>query len=828
MLSTIMCFAASNNQEDIYPLLSELSIMKGDPNGNLRLDDSVSRAEFTKVAVSASFFRNSVATNLTISPFKDVLYTHWAAPYIKLAVSNNICKGYPNATFNPDGKVLFEEAVTMLLKVLGYTDNDFGISWPYGQVGLANNLDITKNVSSKVGDTLTRRDVATLVYNTLDTKMKGTNQKLITTFDCQIIENVTIIATTKEDSSIGSTKVLTTSGIYEINNSFNYLNVGKKGDIVIKNGDDVVSFAPIEQTVKSYDVTSVIGSDLVLNDAVLNINENLKTYYKSQTTTYKNAVALAESGDTFVTFSNQNGVIDYAMLLSTHSQAVDINVNALEKYIVYSKLENAIVGYKNGTFSQIDIKDSTVCYKDKLKTTYIAVKAELSMGDIIYVKRDSSNLIEYVSYEKGNIDGPSTVTSSDWDRGFNKDAGTTVMRNGNKVNPDDIEINDVVYYSKDLNMILAYSNKVTGIYGKALPNKDMPTSVVVSGVSYTIESVTAFNKLSSSGSFNYGDTVTLLLGKTNQIADVISPDSANSDMYAYMFETGKKEFTKSDNTKYTDYYVKVALPDGGVYEYIANKDYEDAKNSVVKLTFKNGVVKVITPKMQSEIVGTFNWAGKKLGKYIVSTDIDVLDVSCLDKNKMGNYTTVFPQRIDGVNLDSRDVLFACINDDNKITTLFLNDVTGDAYKYGIVTKGADSTSAKTLSIVSTKGQSQFKYTYDIGGVSNEFVSNNTVFRVSSGQPARFAFTGLGTVDNIQAIEKTEGAITNLTNSELTAGKNKYLISDKVTVYKKNFDNSYMIIPIADIINSNEYSLSAYYDKAITSGGRVRVIVASKK
>ena len=41
----------------------------------------------------------------------------------------------------------------MVLKVLGYTTQDFGDSWPYGQMGLANSLEITKNVNAEQGDT---------------------------------------------------------------------------------------------------------------------------------------------------------------------------------------------------------------------------------------------------------------------------------------------------------------------------------------------------------------------------------------------------------------------------------------------------------------------------------------------------------------------------------------------------------------------------------------------------------------------------------------------------------------------------------------------------
>ena len=50
-LSTLPALADWNNDEDIMSLLSELNIMVGDDDGNLRLDDNVSRAEFAKIAV---------------------------------------------------------------------------------------------------------------------------------------------------------------------------------------------------------------------------------------------------------------------------------------------------------------------------------------------------------------------------------------------------------------------------------------------------------------------------------------------------------------------------------------------------------------------------------------------------------------------------------------------------------------------------------------------------------------------------------------------------------------------------------------------------------
>ena len=68
-LSTLPVLADWNNDEDIMSLLSELNIMVGDDDGNLRLDDNVSRAEFAKIAVASSSYKATGATGLKVAPF---------------------------------------------------------------------------------------------------------------------------------------------------------------------------------------------------------------------------------------------------------------------------------------------------------------------------------------------------------------------------------------------------------------------------------------------------------------------------------------------------------------------------------------------------------------------------------------------------------------------------------------------------------------------------------------------------------------------------------------------------------------------------------------
>ena len=132
-----------------------------------------------------------------------------------------------------------------------------------------------------------------------------------------------------------------------------------------------------------------------------------------------------------------------------------------------------------------------------------------------------------------------------------------------KVAPSSLKSLDILYYSPDLNTVFAYSKKITGVYDKAIPNKDTPTSVVISGTTYEIETTEAFNKLSSNGNLNYGDTVTLLFGKDGQIADVSPANSQSAQTHCRVSCKGRysKNFTNADGEEYSSRYADLIYPD---------------------------------------------------------------------------------------------------------------------------------------------------------------------------------------------------------------------------------------------------------------------------
>ena len=168
-----MAFAASVVSESVVEqVIRSTGIMVGDTSGNMNLDKTVTRAEYAKMLVAASSYKDKVAGTSNVSPFKDVPYTHWAAGYIKTAVQQGWLTGYLDGSYRPNQTVTLEEAATGCLKLLGYTTEDFSGSYPYGQLALYQSLGLDTGVTASQGTAMTRRNMMYLFYNLLNADTK--------------------------------------------------------------------------------------------------------------------------------------------------------------------------------------------------------------------------------------------------------------------------------------------------------------------------------------------------------------------------------------------------------------------------------------------------------------------------------------------------------------------------------------------------------------------------------------------------------------------------------------------------------------------------------
>lgn len=151
------------NLDDAVGLLSNYGIIQGYPDGTFKPDKQVTRAEMAKmVTVAAGYFEYS--KNMT-SVYED-MSGHWAESFVELADVLNIVKGISPTMYGPDNIIKFEEAYTMIIRLLGYSDESLGGHWPENYYEKALELNLFKNVDTNK-EFATRRDVSLMLYNAM-------------------------------------------------------------------------------------------------------------------------------------------------------------------------------------------------------------------------------------------------------------------------------------------------------------------------------------------------------------------------------------------------------------------------------------------------------------------------------------------------------------------------------------------------------------------------------------------------------------------------------------------------------------------------------------
>lgn len=603
--------AAAPAQDEAAQVLAALDIMVGDENGDLRLDASISRAEFTKMAVAASTSRDSVGDTVSVKPYPDVPQTYWAAPYIKAAVDLGLVQGDLYGNFNPGRSITLAEGVTIVLRLLGYEDSAFTGVWPSGQMAQYRALKLDQGVSAGQDSAMTRRDALYLFYNLMVTK--------------------------------------NTSGVY-------YLNV-------------------LEPTL-----------NLV----------------------------------------NAAGELDRVALINSA------------------------------------------------------------------------------------MEGP-VVASAGWQSALPfSTAAAKVYRNGSAAALSDIQSQDVVYWSKSMRTIWAYAHKATGTYEAASPSVSSPTSVTVAGKSYAIETTEAAYALSDLGSWQIGDTVTLLLGRSGGVAAVTAAQTAGETVFGVITAVEDAAYDDGDNGTYTARTVTVYATDGNCYRYPCS-DENLEQGDLVQVESDSLQVQRLS---ESNLTGSMNQAGTKLGDYPLADDVEIIDTyeACTP-------IQVYPSRLAGVRFTGGMVRFYSLNTQGEIDRLILEDVTGDLHRYGVITEVNETDISSPAGFVLASS-----YTFDVAGQKQVFGSENAVYNLKKG-PCQIKMDGAASIERLYAL--TECKLAKVSDQTAVSENNQsYTLAENVAVYELD-DGTYRYSSLSRV-NGGDYTLTGWYDKAESAGGRIRVIVAEAK
>lgn len=220
--------------------LTMLGILDGLPDGTFGPNLTLTRSQFCKMAVMATADRDLVGRYKSYTIFPDVLSSHWAAGYINLAVKGTtpFITGYPTGKFGPEDSITYAQAVTILMRLLGYTDSDVGMSWPDGYLAVAAEIGLTASLSLSSASALTRAQAALLFSNLLATELKSGGY-YVTKLSGSAVEGAILLSSEDDDGNI-----VTSSGTYTPAVAFSADLVGERGILVLNKQGQALALIP--------------------------------------------------------------------------------------------------------------------------------------------------------------------------------------------------------------------------------------------------------------------------------------------------------------------------------------------------------------------------------------------------------------------------------------------------------------------------------------------------------------------------------------------------------------------------------------------------------
>lgn len=99
----------------------------------------------------------------------DVPLWHWANPYVGKAAGMGIVNGYGGGKFGPSDNVTYEQAVAMLVRSGGFSDEAAKAGgYPDGFLKVAEEKGFLTGIQASKGEPLSRADIAMILYNGAD------------------------------------------------------------------------------------------------------------------------------------------------------------------------------------------------------------------------------------------------------------------------------------------------------------------------------------------------------------------------------------------------------------------------------------------------------------------------------------------------------------------------------------------------------------------------------------------------------------------------------------------------------------------------------------
>ena len=767
----VMAFAGTTNAaysdisgekcEGAVNVLDALGVIDGYEDGTYRPDQVVTRAEMAKLIITA-LGMDSYAT-ATTSSYSDMQNAQWAIPVVEYATNLGIVEGVGNGKFSPGNPVTYEQAVTMIVRALGYTTdcNEMNGTWPAIYVQKATALGLFRNVEgNQYGTGADRGDVAIMLYNALDLPQVYADK------DGATLEKtgedgmgVTMMNTLNKDGKSYYAVVTSEMADTALTNIREY--IGAAAKVTVDKNDDVLAVGDIKTTFLTGKVSSD-GKEFVVGDTEYSLS-NVKYVDINENT----GGAKTESADA-------------DKILNNLTVAGAGSLKAKDKATIAAKVSGKTI-----------------------KEIYSVATWEATDADMV-----SESQINTISSKK-------TLLGYDFALNDDREIDTTSFELIGVDSLDDIEKDDVVYVytagndeDADITRVAVGQETVTGELTK-ITNKEKYT---IDGTEYKL----AANEVDGieSGSADYsiandvkaGDSVTITLDAYGNIYK-LEPDSANR-LYAAVLKTG------SDKNAYNEitYSIQFLNAEGETVTANVDEDYEadyvkamgDTLNTPGKVTAPTIVKYHLNSANEIDYIekadATNSAVDKKVSSsgyyngYELASNVVIFSFNGDDYGKADNYTVVARENAIGKEFTASYAL----NSDKKIALMIADDLVANDVIFGLVTgNGVDNSDAgyyvdvltldgETVSYNCSQKVSEGILAASEGGknLMGFKVSSNNEIKTGNYAKVETKTDFLGGDD---VISQT-GAVASIANGRVTIGADSYAYTDSVVIYKYDADD----------------------------------------
>lgn len=720
--------------------LTALGIVNGDENGKFNPENTVTRAEFTKMVVEA-IGEGSAASSSSYTKFADS-QGHWGAGYIETGVAKGFINGYDENTFGPDDQVTYAQAVKMLVAAIGYTtyaENNGG--WPSGYLAYGSSLDIIDGVAGVTNDTaLTRAQCAVLIANTLKapickvdgyekdfqgnwypkyTEMDGTGkgwQTLLTNEHNAYAVKGRVMEVKKLDSEVK----------YQIESAENFEDEDYTGASLTGGKYDITS--------KMVKIADTAAADMLFeySEAIIQKDKNTNEYTMISITPYGSTetvefaaadLSAAVSGLISVKKEGTSKTTDYKM-----------NPSA----VIYVNGKDIAQDYKlglAGTYFNSTNTRGTVTLVDKTDTASTSTDGAY---DYIMISYYEAAQVSSVKVTDDEIKIRTDKKSVTWDPTDDTDANVTITKDGVEISAEDINEDDIVLISYDIEgtgklsidssewVDIQVSDKTVSGTATGKSTTSGKEYLLVDGEKYKFDDTSAINTIA------LNKTYTLYLDPMGYVYDYdVDEASKNIGIVAQMYQSAQDDTPTvvliDANGDVQTYLTKTATDANSIKTQVNSSD---ASNLVKKL--KDDYTAAVGDAAKAAVLSSrfieYRLSNGKLvfENAVSSSSVGGTDVFKASTSKLGNYT-IDETATTILDLDAYlrgngepvAYSYSSLENDNPYTALVAdrNTKTG-VYGFAVITGGTSSlrpTSA--LAVVTACGS-----TSSVDGVNVEVLT----------------------------------------------------------------------------------------------------------